>query len=50
MSVAERLLWAIPFALCAAVNAVAWYRDEREIRQIRRRHEREMAEIRRLAP
>lgn len=50
MSTAERLLWAIPFGLFAVVKAIEWYRDEREIRQIRRQHEREMAEIRRLAP
>lgn len=47
MSTAERLLWAIPFGLYALVSAISLYRDEREFKQIKRKHEAELAEIRR---
>lgn len=46
MSIWERLLWSA-FGLYAIAAAVDWYRFERDLKRMQRRHEAELAEIRR---
>lgn len=47
MSTFERIVWAVCGTAVAAATAVQWWRDEREIRRIRRDHQAEMEAIRR---
>lgn len=46
MTIWERLLWCV-FGLDAIAAAVGWYRFERDLKRMQRRHEAELDEIRR---